>query len=246
MNVTRNLLTIISITKNDLNGIRKTITSTRELRSYYDVKQLIIDSSERQVASDVMALSVNEVNLRYISFDQNGISKAFNEGIRCASSDWIWFLNGGDIILPECTGGDYANFIYLLNKTTADLVVYQIKFSKSHRIFSQNPLKDNWPIIHSRMPHPSTIIRYKLFKLYGMYNKKYKIAIDLEFWSRISNKNINVNYISIPIISFHENGISFKNIVPTRKEQKRISKKYLISNIRKLLGKMKIVIESSF
>lgn len=96
--------------------------------------------------------------------------------------------------------------------------MYQIKFSKSHGIFSQNPLKDNWPIIHNRMPHPSTIIRYKLFKLYGMYNKKYKIAIDLEFWSRISNKNINVNYISIPIISFYGNGISFKNIVPTRKE----------------------------
>lgn len=71
MNVTRNLLTIISLTKNDLNGIRKTITSTRELRSYYDVEQLIIASSERQVASDVIALTVNKVNLRYIFLDQN-------------------------------------------------------------------------------------------------------------------------------------------------------------------------------
>ncbi len=96
------------------------------------------------------------------------------------------------------------------------------------------------------MPHPSSFIRRSLFDTYGMYNEDYKSAMDLEFWSRIGNEKINVNNISIPIVLFGEDGISSKKNVLTNKEQKIISRKYMKNNIRKLLGKIKIVIETSF
>lgn len=246
MNVTRNLLTIISITKNDIEGIRKTINSTRELRTSYNVEQLIVDSSDEYDAIQVKSITLNEKNMSLISCKEQGISRAFNVGIEQSRSIWILFLNGGDEILPELVNVDYDSIIYLLQKSTSDLLVFQIKFRDRRTIFSNTFLRDNWPIIHNLMPHPSSFIRRSLFDTYGMYNEDYKSAMDLEFWSRIGNEKINVNNISIPIVLFGEDGISSKKNVLTNKEQKIISRKYLKNNIRKLLGKIKIVIETSF
>ena len=92
------MLNIITITKNDLNGIKNTVNSTKYLRENFNVSQLIIDGSDENISSKIKLLVRNEKNVKYFWQLPSGISNAFNFGISMSEDGWLWFLNGGDVV----------------------------------------------------------------------------------------------------------------------------------------------------
>ena len=217
------LLNIITVTKDDLEGLKKTIASTASLRQNPEVLQTVVDSSGLEVQKGIKEHIKNEKNIRYLWQPSAGVSSAFNMGLKNTVSKWVWFLNGGDEV-------DYSlnvdNLIYLLSNIVSDAIIFQVKEVQSGITAKHPPMWALWPPLLSWIPHPCTITRRELYEKYGYFDESYKVAMDYEFWLRCFSRNVIVDLTSIPISKFDQSGISYKLNQVTKAEVRRIIRKY--------------------
>jgi len=235
------MLNIITITKNDIKGLLKTVKSTRDIRGYEGVEQFIIDSSNNNISNGIKKVIKNEKNITYHWQKPSGRSAAFNYGLSYANKRWIWFLNGGDEANPELNNN---HFLYLLSKNNADAIIFQLKYIGSTEVPKHPQMWALWPPVLSWIPHPSTIVRKDLYDKYGSYDENLKIAMDYEFWLRCFSKNAVVDLLSIPIACFDQTGISNVQKKQIKKEVRKIINKYLWQIIKRWFYNGYIIIKS--
>ena len=217
------LLDIISVTKNDIEGVRKTIQSTRALRCCPSVKQIIIDSSSCAVSEMVEELARSSNNIEYYRQGPAGIAAAFNLGLSHATSEWIWFLNGGDQIRADFK---FEKLLYILNESRADAIIFQNEVSGMKNILKHPPMWAMWPPLYAWIPHPATFSRRNLYKKFGNFDESFEIAMDFEFWIRCFSKQVTVDTISIPLTVYDGCGISSTQSEKTAHEGLRAIKKH--------------------
>lgn len=225
----RIMLTIVSITKNDLDGISRTISSTKKLRTDYGVSHFIIDSSDSGVRSKLREQVGKQVGCKYFFLNKNGVSNAFNHGLHQVENGWVWFLNGGDCVNAKV---DLITIINVIKHTQADAVIFQIKTAQSNEVVKHPPLWDIWPPSVNWIPHPATIVRKKVFDEFGSFRNDFNIAMDGEFWLRAFSKQAVVDLISIPLTIYDQTGISSLQIDKTRTEQNKATMMHLVRLLR--------------
>jgi len=235
------MLNIITITKDNINGLLKTVKSTRDIREHRGVKQFIIDSSNSSTSNEIKKVIKNEKNINYYWQKPSGRSAAFNFGLKKVKAKWIWFLNGGDEIDPVLNRN---YFLYLLSENNADAIIFQLKYIGSTKVPKHPQMWALWPPVLSWIPHPSTIIRKDLYDKYGYYDENLKIAMDYEFWLRCFSKNVVVDLVSIPIACFDQTGISNIQEKQIKMEVRKIIKKYLWQIIKRWFYNGFIVVKS--
>ncbi len=212
------LLDIISITKDDPEGIASTIASTRTLRSCKGVRQIIIDSSDADTQDTIKSLVSAEKNIEYLWQKPSGIAVAFNQGIARSAADWIWFLNGRDTTHLSL---DAEFMLRILKASQAEAIIFELQYLQSGVRLKHPPLWSLWPPLWW-VPHPATIIRRDLFKQYGMFDNAFKISMDGELWIRFFSKEMTVDMISIPIAVYDQSGSSSIDIRGVKKEVAKI------------------------
>ena len=79
-------LNIITITKDDPQGLLKTVNSTRFLREKFNIKQIIVDSSTNDVKIKIGNILTKGNNIEYHWQKPSGRSAAFNHGLRLTKS----------------------------------------------------------------------------------------------------------------------------------------------------------------
>jgi len=236
------MLSIITITKNDLSGLIKNIKSTKILREEFDVNQIVVDSSETIISDEISKLLSDEKNIKYYWQEPKGISSAFNFGIAVSNAGWLWFLNGGDCVNMDL---DCELFTKFLNNSSADAIIFETKDMKSGGILEKKPpMWGLWPPLLSWIPHPSAIVRKKLFENYGNFNTDYKIAMDYEIWLRFFSKNVNVDLVSFVVASFNREGVAYQSNKKTRSEVAGIVRKYFWTIIKKEFWSLRIILKS--
>ena len=236
------MLEIITITKNDINGLKRTVDSTKVLREKYNVRQIIIDSSDSDIKKLVSDFAVKGKNIIYCWQEPKGISAAFNYGLKEAEGDWIWCLNGGDTIKD---GLNVEWFLNYLSMSRADAVIFQTEDMATGQILEKfPPIWGIWPPLSSWIPHPSTIIKKKLFNEFGFFNEKYKLAMDYELYLRFFSKNISVDLVSVVIAAFNKEGASYQFNKRTRSEVAKIIRRYFWVIVKKELWGLRIIIKA--
>ena len=98
-----------------------------------------------------------------------------------------------------------------------------------------------WPPVLSWVPHPSTIVRKKLFDDYGLFDENLNIAMDYEIWIRFFSKNIKVDVISIPLIIFYQSGLDLTRNNETKREVSRVLRKYFWVILKKWFWQLRII-----
>lgn len=244
------LLNIITVTKDDFNGIKATIKSTKLLRDYSCVKQIIVDSSSTEKTKDKISLLVeSNKNVEYNWQKATGIASAFNFGLNSVNAEWVWFLNGGDKVHNDI---DHEKIIYLLKQSNADAIIFQLQHMNSGKIIEHPPMWAMWPPVTPWIPHPATITRNQLYKDFGNFDESFDIAMDYEFWIRCFSKRVVVDTLSIPLTQFDTNGLSNTQEDHVFREGRNIIKTYfwlllkmwLYSGIRIVLTLKKFILTS--
>lgn len=235
------MLTIITITRNDVNGLKKTLESTRSIRSEWEnIEQLVIDGSDEETALKNQNATIGLVKVNYMKREPQGISDAFNFGILKAKFKWFWFLNGGDQLNQSL---DLIFFQSLLTQVEADILIFQHQLMQKGTIVRFPSIHKTFPPVLPWIPHPATIIKNDIFTKYGHFDEKYKIAMDYELWLRLYGKKVVVNLISIPIASYDENGLSSTQIGSVNYEGREILKIYKMKLLRLWLNAGKNILK---
>lgn len=185
------MLSIITITKNNLIGLKKTIKSIDYLKKTnlrYEV--IIIDGQSNDGTYDYLKKNKNQ----FLSEVDQNIFDAFNKGIKLAKFEYVWMLNAGDTVYPKCENA--INF-FLSNRYRRCIFLFGYKknfrtrFPRSLAFYKYYALPTN---------HQAMIIP----KDNEIYNTAYIYAGCYDFYLRISLKYKSINRNDI--ISIYEGG----------------------------------------
>jgi glycosyltransferase involved in cell wall biosynthesis len=224
-------ISIITICKDDIDGLKNTIHSTRQLRSDYGVRQIVVFSSTGEHAVAIDEILRDETNVYLYLQEPAGIAAAFNHGLSQAESDWVWFLNSKDEVHPSL---DMELLLKVISKTNADLAIFQIECMQSGERVAHPSISALWPPMNW-LPHPATVIRRSLYNTYGLFNRDYTIAMDSDMWVRLIGNGVVADMISIPLALYDQTGISSRELIRSKQEDIKIVQSHFITLIKPVL-----------
>jgi glycosyltransferase involved in cell wall biosynthesis len=217
-------ISIITVSYNSEKTIKKTLDSVKD-QTYKKIEHIIIDgnSADKTV---LIAKQYSHIN-KIISKPDDGIYDAMNKGLKIATGDIICFLNSDDfyasnnvlssvnkIFIDNPTlDACYSDLIYIDSLNTSKI----IRYWKSGN-FNFGSFAKGWC-----PPHPTFFVKSSVYKRYGYFDTKFKIASDAELMMRfLQVKKIKVKYIPKIWIKFRVGGISNRNLINIFKQNMEV------------------------
>ncbi len=197
-------LSIITINRNDAQGLEKTLESIWKKQSFKDFEHIIIDGASTDNSINIIKKYASHLSY-WVSEPDKGIYNAMNKGIIKAKGNYLLFLNSGDWLENDILARVFKeNF-------TEDIVyadLYQYHNADDIQI-SPYPDKLTLPFIYNySLGHPSTFIKRELFKNM-LYEEKYRIISDWAFFiKQILLFNRTTKHLNFAVSYFNVYGIS--------------------------------------
>lgn len=212
-------ISIITICYNSEKTIEDTIKSVIK-QNYDNLEYIIIDGASTDNTLNIINKYKKHIS-KIVSEPDNGISDAFNKGIKLATGDIIGLINSDDLLNKDAL----INLDKFVRKNLGydvyygDVIIFNSKFNYLRKINSSlSRLK-----LQFILNHPSTFITKKAYEEYGLYDNEYKICMDFELLSKFylnGAKFIHIDYI---MTLFRLGGISNQNIIERFKEDKKVA-----------------------
>jgi len=244
-------LSIITINRNNADGLRKTTESVLSQTSNV-FEYIIIDGSsdddsleviknfERNIGSiDHLSLknTLNSVNIPlsqrfvWISEPDTGIYNAMNKGIKLAKGEYLQFLNSGDVL----TNQDVTKRM-LDDISDCDILYGNMLKQLPGRIIRDCGFAGRNPTMldfyFGTLNHSPAYIRRCLFEKYGLYDETLKIVADYKWYLQVIILNGVVPvYKDIDVTLFDMNGISNLNSNLDKTERSKVLKNLLPPSI---------------
>lgn len=219
-------LTVITITYNNLAGLRKTADSVLA-QTMSDFEWIIVDGA----STDGTQAYLQEIPRRWqgaaeclqiISEPDTGIYNAMNKGIFHAHGTYLQFLNSGDSqISPTILEQIFSN------NPTADILYgnrMDVYANGDLREVRYAPKISIYFLWSSMISHQASFIRRALFDTVGLYREDLKYASDWVFFLKaFVQHNASSMFLDMPIVYFDKGGISsdVANTVEMKAERKR-------------------------
>lgn len=214
------LISVITITKNNELNIERTIKSVLN-QTYENIEYIIIDGNSTDNTLSIIKKYENKIS-KIVSEPDNGISSAFNKGVRLANGDYVIMMNSGDMFYDVRA---LEKMVLYIQNNNIDLntVIYGEalilnKFNKFRLHISDHNLLLN----ECSICHQATLVPRQLLIKFP-FDERLKYAMDYDLWLRFLKNNIKffkINNVVVAVhfeggVSSHPNGIIFKFIVKT-------------------------------
>lgn len=171
-----NLISIITVTKDDLKNLRETLYSVQE-QTFDDYEHLIVDGLSVDGTQDHISKGFFK-NVKLISEPDAGLYDAMNKGIAGSTGKYVLFLNAGDLLHDPNVLRLYSEKIKNNDQKLyyGDVLCFtNCKPFKRRKVTS---LESLLLLKHYRPPaHPSMIFPRHFLEEYR-YDQKYHIAAD--------------------------------------------------------------------
>jgi glycosyltransferase involved in cell wall biosynthesis len=178
------MLSIVTINRNNAEGLRKTIASLRS-QSSQQFQWVFIDgaSTDASVALGAEFARAQDV---CISESDLGIYNAMNKGILHATKDFILFLNSGDILV------DTKAITSIEDSISKDWDLVLFGFSVRNRIRMPKPIWSRFwalPTSHQAIAYKRSLL------LENSFFESYQFAADFEHFLRIMVKPLKIRLV---------------------------------------------------
>jgi putative colanic acid biosynthesis glycosyltransferase len=169
------LISIISINYNNFYGLKKTIESIKSL-NFTNFEYIVIDGDSIDNSKDLILKS--SIIDKFIIEKDSGIYDAMNKGARLASGRFIYFLNSGDIVLPDV----FTELCQIKNIFDHDVIYGSTKSFSSESIDFSRDLN----VIYYDIPfcHQSVLLNREVFMKFNFSNN-YKLAADYHLFLNV-------------------------------------------------------------
>jgi putative colanic acid biosynthesis glycosyltransferase len=218
------LFSIITVTRNNLEGLRLTHSSLTP-QTGRDYEWIVVDGASADETPDFLA----NTNARWTSEPDSGIYDAMNKGLERASGEWLLFLNAGDRLAGPETLQAIADTLAAAENTPA------LIFGDSLEQDGENPpahkparpasgLKLGLFTHHQSMLYNRAALDNHAGLAPLRYDTRYAIAADYDLTARLLARAPQTLYLARPICIFESGGLSQQNAATGRAEQFEIRK----------------------
>lgn len=208
-------LSLITTTFNSAATIASTLDSALA-QTYTDFEHIIIDNQSSDPTLSIIEsyrpqYRAKGVSLRVFSQRDSGIYDGMNKGLHKAQGDIVGFLNADDFFAhsrvlefilwgfdsPRNVSIVYANVLYVDDKLNPVR-------AQEGRTYHQNAFAKGF-----HPPHPSFYAKREVFRHFGGFDLRYKIAADYELMLRFLHKhNLQSLYIDEYFVKMRAGGTS--------------------------------------
>lgn len=219
----RPLLSIVTINFNNLEGLKKTVSSVVS-QTFTDFEYLIIDGNS--VDGSVLFLeTLNRPEIYWQSEPDTGIYNAMNKGIAKAKGKFLLFLNSGDALNGEAALQEFISH----EEFNGDIIYGDYQFNKGHKKYP-NKLSPAY-FVKTSLPHQSTLFSSRIFEQMGGYDETYRMGADRAFYIKcyLSGK-YTFKHVPYFLTLFDLSGIS------NDPEEKRLKKQEDTRMMKELYG----------
>lgn len=203
-------VSVITVCLNCRDLIEKTITSVIS-QSCPNIQYIIIDGGSTDGTLEVIKKYQSCIDV-VVSEKDDGLYYAMNKGIRYASGDIIYFLNGGDYLYDAYTLEKVCTqFSQFPNSDIlyGDVILYSDLDSKYLSMHRPTPLH---ALTLCGICHQALFARRDLFNSLEPFNTKFHIYADYEWLLKsIIMRNCHFQYFKAPVAYYRVGGISQKN-----------------------------------
>jgi len=212
-------LSIITINRNNAEGLKKTIASVA-CQTFKDYEYIVIDGASTDESIDIIKNNLSNITY-WVSESDEGIYDAQNKGIKVAKGEYCLFLNSGDYlisnsILEKTFSYDFFEDIVYGNWILENPLMEKNIRKNNSTLSILNFLKgSNWTFINTQ----NCFIKKSLFSQFGFYRKDLQLLSDQAFFIKnIFEYGITYRYIPITLAIYDSTGISSKNTTQSTKE----------------------------
>lgn len=203
MTVTNPMISVITVTKNDLNGLNHTRASLLRQRTQ-NFEWIVLDGDSQDGTRSAYS-KIASPNISFVSEPDKGLYFAMNKAILAARGDFIGILNADDT---------YSDHTLLEVERAIQAFPDADIFYGSITIDGKN----DFIIHHSDLPmrmiyHPAVFIRKRVFREIGTFNTKYRIAADYDLLLRAYYANMKFHLLESQLADYRTGGISSKHVL---------------------------------
>lgn len=208
-------LTIITINRNNAEGLEKTLKSVAS-QTYKDFEYVVVDGASTDGSVEVIKQYESKfANLKWLSEPDSGIYSAMNKGLRMATGDYVQILNSADCLAaPSVT----LRMLTALEQGDFPSVLYgnMIKcFPNGQKLIDKCFAGGEITMLGmytGTLNHDPAYIRRDLFEKYGYYDENLKIVSDWKWYLQaIVLGGEKPLYTDIDVTLFDMTGISETN-----------------------------------
>lgn len=231
-------LSIIVITKDDQEGIVRTLESLSGFFNRNDCEIIVCEGSNKRTSESILS-KYNVSNSLYLEGPDKGIYSAMNRSMKRIKFDFIWFLNGGDVFSKNMKVDQLSNIMHksrtlwfqFKQKQTGNSA---LKFINIRLMICRFLLEYGI----SPIPHQASIFNKKFFEKLDMYSEEIGLWADQEKYLKAFCYEIKPEKI-FKYLSIHDPGGlgdsqpfgSFRNQVVNYKKAKGTNNNKLIKNV---------------
>jgi glycosyltransferase involved in cell wall biosynthesis len=198
------MFSIVTVVLNGKSDIERTMSSVWSQGSP-SLEYILIDGGSTDGTIDIIKKHKDKIT-RWISEPDRGISDAFNKGIRLARGEFVGILNSGDWYEPDTI----SHVAKALTKNAAvDVFCGAIQFWESNDPTLQ--CESQPESIHREMSvyHPTVFIRKSAYERFGLYDTRYRYAMDYELLLRFAQQGARFHAIPQKLSNMRLEGESF-------------------------------------
>jgi putative colanic acid biosynthesis glycosyltransferase len=192
-------LTIATVVRNDLAGLRKTLQSATRLMVGGKIEYWVIDGSGDSSIRDYLALQRQDI--AWISEPDCGIYDAMNKALDRATGDYILFINAGDRLHSHF---DPAEFFRRAQTSSHILLGRVVEVAGNDRYL--RPGFGQEEAVFDAPPHQATFYPRAYYSQHR-YLVEQKIGVDSTYTS-VGIAQISATFVPATVAEFHVGGVS--------------------------------------
>lgn len=230
------LVTVAVVTYNSGLYVLETLESVFD-QTYANLALVVSDDCSKDntlaVVNDWVSLEKNKKRFKSINVESvpnnTGVSANCNRSVKASPSDWIKFIAGDDILLPNCIADniDFVEKNPQANIIFSQVKVYQDDFLDKNYIrttpqdFPNNLMhpsftaKDQYQIelVQDRIHYtPSYFFNKKAILKVGGFDESNKLVEDYPMWLKLTKSGERFYYFHLPTIGYRVHSKASNNV----------------------------------
>lgn len=219
-------LSIITINRNNVTGLEKTLQSVAN-QTFKEFEYIVIDGASTDGSVEVIKkYELQFAHLKWVSESDSGIYNAMNKGLHMATGEYIQILNSADCLAAN----DVTERMLAVHENAGrPNILYgnMIKcYSDGRNVVDKSFAGQEITMLGmytGTLNHDPAYIRRDLFEKYGYYDESLKIVSDWKWYLQaIILGGEKPQYVDLDITLFDMTGISVTNKELDRTERKTV------------------------
>lgn len=198
-------LSVVTINYNDLEGLRKTLSSVFSQTCFSSIELIVVDGGSSDGGKEYLMENDFRIS-KWVSEKDGGIYNAQNKGWKMANGEYVLFLNSGDYFVSETVVSDFLKADKNADILFGDMLIDENGILRPGRM----PDKIGYvQLYRDTLWHPVSFIKRDLLTKVNGFDEHFKIVADYDFFCKVILKhNVKACHLKTVISVFDTNGLS--------------------------------------